>query len=133
MDIRHKYNKTKEKCTTKEGTTAPTETFTWKQNKGPNSGQTRFIIDTGSQINIMRTDEATKHGINAEKSPKILLNICGIVERLSGAKMAIWKRLCINIKSETTGKQHLEEVYLSENTQFNDIRNTTKSRIHQNR
>ena len=60
-------------------------------------------------------EEATKHGINAEKLPKILLNVCG----MAGAKTPIWRRMRINIKSKTIGKQHLEEVYLSENTKHN--------------
>ena len=63
----------------------------------------------------MRTNDAAKHGVNPEELPKIILRVCGI----AGAKTAIWKRLCFNIRSEITGKTHLKEIYLSNNTKHN--------------
>ena len=62
-------------------------------------------------------EKATKHGIKTQNLPKIILKIGGI----AGEKTAIWRRMRININSKTTGRQHLEEIYLSENARDNII------------
>ena len=49
--------------------------FKWKQEDQLKQGRVGFILDTGSQLNILNTADATKNGIHTETLPDIELHI----------------------------------------------------------
>ena len=42
-------------------------------------------MDTGKQINLMKTDNKARHGVDTEELPKIILRLCVI----AGAMTAV--------------------------------------------
>ena len=83
--------------------------FRWKKENQLKQGRVGFILDTGSQLNIMNTKDATSGGIDVESLPDIELHIMGV----AGKMTANWKRFRVHLQSESTGIMHLEEIYLS--------------------
>ena len=58
-------------------------------------GRVGFILDTGSQLNIMNTEDATKSGIQTENLPNKELHISGV----AGKMTANWKRFRVHLQS----------------------------------
>ena len=88
----------------------PTATFKWNQQDIYIKGRIRFILDTGSQLNIFSMEEARRQGVDVGNLPDISLSITGI----GGSMNARSKRFRVRITSEETGESHFEEIYLVE-------------------
>ena len=84
-----------------------------------------FILDTGSQLNIMNTADAAKNGKHTEDLPDIELHIKGV----TGKMMANWKRFRVHLKLERTGITHLKEIYLSPEVRDNLLSYETLKRL----
>ena len=102
--------------------------FAWKEEDNTNDEYINFILDTGTQINVMSRTEATNKGIKLDDHPNIKLNIT----RATGDTITNWKRLRVHLKSNETGIVHQEKIYISPEVRHNLISYETikKTRTH---
>ncbi len=83
--------------------------FEWECLDSGTQGETEFVMDSGSQLNILPMSEIRSQGIDIKSLPEIDLNVQGI----GGAMRATWYRFRVNIRSKTTGHDNYEEIYLA--------------------
>ena len=88
---------------------SPKGIFDWNNLNGQGGGNTEFILDSGSQLNMIPMKELRKQGVIIEDLPEITLNMTGI----SGKMSATWYKFRVNVTSRTTGQSHFEELYTS--------------------
>ena len=73
-------------------------------------GSTNFVLDSGSQLNMLKFEEVQKLGIKLEDLNTIFLTVNGI----SGTMADNWYRFRVNLRSTITNMDHFEEFYVSE-------------------
>ena len=88
----------------------PKGEFEWKCLGSGSKGTTEFVMDSGSQLNILPMSEIRDQGIDVDSLPRIDLDVVGI----GGSMKATWLRFRVNMSSKSTGQSNFEEVYLAE-------------------
>ena len=87
--------------------------FEWECLDSGTQGETEFVMDSGSQLNILPMSEIRSQGIMVNLLPRIDLDVQGI----GGSMRATWHRFRVNIRSKATGQSNFEEVYLAKECQ----------------
>ena len=72
-------------------------------------GTSNFVLDSGSQLNMLKFEEVEKLGIKLEGLNTIYLQ----VNVISGSLKDLWFRFRVNLKSTITNMEHFEEFYVS--------------------
>ena len=57
---------------------SPKGTFDWESINGNGKGSTEFILDSGSQLNLIPMRDLRNQGVNIENLPQINLNVTGV-------------------------------------------------------
>ena len=90
-------------------TPSPKGIFDWENLNGSGKGKTEFILDSGSQLNLIPMKNIRKQGVDIESLPQINLNVTGV----GGEMSAIWYKLRVKVTSRLTNQSHFEEFYTS--------------------
>ena len=88
----------------------PRAKFEWKCLDSGTQGTTEFVLDSGSQLNLLPMSEIRDQGIDMNSLPRIDLDVIGI----GGSMKATWLKFRVNMRSKLTGQSNFEEVYLAE-------------------
>ena len=88
---------------------SPKGVFDWENINGSGKVQTEFILDSGSQLNLIPMSDIRKQGVDINSLPQINLNVTGV----GGAMYAVWYKLRVNVTSRATNQSHFEEFYTS--------------------
>ena len=94
-DVHCTYDPEKEIWIPGKFTPSPKGMFDWENINGVGKGKTEFILDSGSQLNLIPMRELKKQGVNINSLPQINLNITGV----GGEMSAKWYKLRVNVTS----------------------------------
>ena len=89
--------------------TQPRAKFEWECLNMGTIRTSNFILDSGSQLNMLKFEEVEKLGFKLEDLNTIYLQVNGI----SGSLKDAWYRFRVNLKSTVTNMEHFEEFYVS--------------------
>ena len=87
----------------------PKGIFDWENINGSGKGNTEFILDSGSQLNLIPMRDIKNQGVDINNLPQINLNVTGV----GGEMSAVWYKLRVNVTSRATNQSHFEEFYTS--------------------
>ena len=62
---------------------SPKGVFDWENINGSGNGKTEFILDSGSQLNLIPMRDIRKQGVDINSLPQINLNVTGVGEEMS--------------------------------------------------
>ena len=88
---------------------SPKGIFDWENINGTGKSNTEFILDSGSQLNLIPMRDLKKQGVDINSLPQINLNVTGV----GGEMSAKWYKLKVNVTSRATNQSHFEEFYTS--------------------
>ena len=88
----------------------PRADYEWECLDSKKRGVTEFILDSGSQLNLLPLEEVDTQGINVRNLPRIHLNGAGV----SGRMKDVWYKFQAKVTSTKTNLSNFEELYLSE-------------------
>ena len=74
---------------------SPKGIFDWENINGSGKGKTEFILDSGSQLNLIPMGDIKKQGVDISSLPQINLNVTGV----GGEMSATWYKLRVNVTS----------------------------------
>ena len=72
---------------------SPKGVFNWENINESGKGKTEFILDSGSQLNLIPMRDKRKQGVDIKSLPQINLNVTGV----GGEMSAVWYKLRVNV------------------------------------